>query len=104
MAVVSSDVEHQLRVVPHAGDVDRDEVLADLLPLDGPAAAGGHVEHLGPQPAMVRLLVMRGSQILLDNIFKEIFRIPPSEVIEVNVKCTADNKESVHGKVQETTP
>ena len=51
MAVVSRDMEDELRVrVPHTGDVDRHEVLADLLPLDGPATAGRHVEHLRPQP------------------------------------------------------
>ena len=53
MAVVSRDMEDELRVVPDTGDVDRDQVLADLLPLDSPAAAGGHVEHLSPQSAMV---------------------------------------------------
>ena len=41
-------MEDELRVVPHTGDVDGDQVLADLLPLDGPAAAGGDVEDLRP--------------------------------------------------------
>ncbi len=34
-----------------AGDVDRDEILADLGPLDAARAGRGHVEDLGPQPA-----------------------------------------------------
>ena len=54
LAVVSRDMEDELRVVPDTGDVDRDQVLADLLPLDGAAAAGGDVEHLRPQSATVK--------------------------------------------------
>lgn len=34
-----------------AGDVDGDEVLGDLGPLDGAVGGGGDVEDLGPQPA-----------------------------------------------------
>ena len=48
LAVVGGDVEHELRVVPHAGDVDGDEVLAHLLPLHRPRPARRHVEHLRP--------------------------------------------------------
>ena len=42
-------MEDELRVVTNTGDVDGDQVLTDLLPLDGPAAAGGDVEDLGPE-------------------------------------------------------
>lgn len=48
LAVVCGDVEHELRVVPHAGDVDGDQVLAHLLPLHRPRPARRHVEHLRP--------------------------------------------------------
>ena len=49
LAVVGGDVEHQLGVVPHAGDVDRHQVLAHLLPLDSSRPRGGHMEHFSPQ-------------------------------------------------------
>ena len=48
LTVVGCDVEHELGVIPDAGDVDRHEVLADLLPLHRPGARRGHVKHLGP--------------------------------------------------------
>ena len=51
-------MEDELRVVPDTGDVDGDQVLADLLPLDGAAAAGGDVEHLRPQSATVTQSVL----------------------------------------------
>ena len=44
-------MEDQLRVVRHAGDVDRHKILADLLPLHCAGPARRHVEHLRPQPA-----------------------------------------------------
>ena len=62
LAVVGGDVENQLRVVGHAGDVDRHEVLADLLPLHCAGPARRHVEHFRPQPADTRVSYTAGKK------------------------------------------
>lgn len=49
LGVVSRDVEPHAIVVLGAGDVDRDQVLADLGPFDSTRAGGGDVKYFGPQ-------------------------------------------------------
>lgn len=50
LAVVRGDVKDALGRVLNAGDVDRNQILGHLLPLDGAGATGGHMEDLSPQP------------------------------------------------------
>lgn len=48
LAVVGGDVEDTLWRVLDAGDVDRYQILRDLLPLDRAGTTRTHMEHLCP--------------------------------------------------------
>ena len=53
LAVVSCDMEHALRGVLYARDVDRNQILRHLLPLHCASSARTNVEHFCPKPVAV---------------------------------------------------
>ena len=53
LAVVSRDMEHALRGVLYARDVDRNQILRNLLPLHCASSARTDVEHFCPKPVAV---------------------------------------------------
>ena len=48
--IVGSDVKDVVGLILNAGNVDRHQILGDLLPSNRSSAAGAHVKHFSPQP------------------------------------------------------
>jgi len=45
----------------YAGDIDRDEVLGDLLPFDSPTASSGDMKNLCPQSEKMSISLAKAS-------------------------------------------
>jgi hypothetical protein len=50
LRIVGSDVKDVVGLILNTGNVDRHQILGDLLPSNRSSAAGAHVEHFSPQP------------------------------------------------------